>query len=425
MDSVNHLDGVAITGIGLALPLGLTCSDVVKRIRGLDSGVGRLTRFPFEGAAAAEVPEFELRGILRKPRNEKLMSPAVRLAAHAAYHAIAQSGLDLESVDRERVALHTGSGHTGICYDVFFPALSVAWKDDPERDFKNLGGRATRLIDPYFSMHTLSNSGIGLLSAEHDLRGPGCNFVQGDTASARALEAAANDLREGRCDAALAGGYDSLLVKSSFLSYLEGGLLSSSGVQAPFAAGSDGIVLGEGAAFFVLERVEDAAVRGAAPLAILQWSVNASASGGNGLFADGLPALAPALRTALQSEPRPDFVVARGIGTVAGDAEEAPILAEFQHAGSRVTSFKALTGYVGAATAATEIALTILCARAGFLPPAAPLGGRDSTLPFQPETEAAAIERGDLTVLALSGGWTGQGSAMAFKIPASKEKDTA
>ena len=110
----------------------------------------------------------------------------------------------------------------------FFAALEVAETGERDSTYRQLGGRASRLVDRYWSLRTLSNAGLGLLAAEFAARGPSSNFVQGETASAHALEAAYYDVLEGRCDVALAGGYDCLLTPSTYLAYQRAGMLSSS-----------------------------------------------------------------------------------------------------------------------------------------------------------------------------------------------------
>src|SRR5450755_1049209 len=124
------MERVAITGIGLVTPLGLTAAENVARSCRGESGIGPAKAFAVEGHAAqalATVAEFELESCLRFPKNHKFMGRAVQLAMRAAREAVDQSGIDPRKMDGSRVGIHVGSGQTGVEYDHFFPSLIMAW----------------------------------------------------------------------------------------------------------------------------------------------------------------------------------------------------------------------------------------------------------------------------------------------------------
>lgn len=367
---------VAITGVGLVTPLGLTAAENVARSCRGESGIGPASAFAVEGhraQALAMVPEFELEPFLRFPKNYKFMGRAVRFAMRAAREAIDQSGIDPRKLNPARIGIHVGSGQTGVEYDHFFPSLVMAWDAGREMDYKYLGGLPAHLIDRYICLRTLANGGLALLSTEFGIRGPNGNFTQKDTASAQALYAAWLDLLEDRCDVAVAGGYDSLATPGNFLAYQQAGLLSHAEPAAayrPFDTQGDGLVLGEGAGFLVLERWDHAAERSAAILG--EFLGAGSAMGANAQWRPAWSAqtIHQAARQAL-GDLRPDFVVASGAGTLEEDRTEAAALASLVGAATPVTALKSQTGYMGAGTAAAELGLGLLCARQGFLPPIA------------------------------------------------------
>src|ERR1039458_6711071 len=219
---------VAITGVGLVTPLGLTAAENVARSRLAESGIGPARAFAVDGhpaQALATVAGFELEPFLRFPKNYKFMGRAVQFAVRAAREAVDQSGIDPRKMDASRVGIHVGSGQTGVEYDHFFPSLIMAWDAGREMDYKYLGGLPSHLIDRYICRRTLASGGLALLSTEFGIRGPNGNFTQKDTASAQALHAAYLDLLEERCDVAVAGGYDSLATTGNFLAYEQAGLL--------------------------------------------------------------------------------------------------------------------------------------------------------------------------------------------------------
>jgi 3-oxoacyl-(acyl-carrier-protein) synthase len=325
----------------------------------------------------------DFRNLLRLPKNEKYMVRSVRLAMLAALEAVSNSGIrQIPGFTPEKLAIYTGSGQTGLDYQDFFKATSFAWSDDREQDFKYLGGRASRLIDPYFSLKTLSNAALALISAEIEARGPSANYVHSDTASAAALQAACDDLLDGRCDAALAGGYDCLLVPAAIHAFRDAGLLLDADIaraMRPFDRDRNGIALGEAGCFFVLERKSDAQARGADIFGEIVDVELTMDSGGSRRWSVAGDRMKTAFRTARTSVEQLDFVVAHGFGTAEHDLREAEVLASCVEQEIPVTAFKGLTGYLGAATAAVELGLGLLSARNGFIPPVARLESPEPT----------------------------------------------
>ncbi|HTT66357.1 MAG TPA: beta-ketoacyl synthase N-terminal-like domain-containing protein [Bryobacteraceae bacterium] len=412
---------VAITGVGLVTPLGLTATENVARSCRGESAIGPATAFAVAGHAAqalASVAPFDLERSLRVPKNCKFMGRAVQFAMRAAREAIDQSGIDPRQMDAGRVGIQVGSGQTGVEYDHFFPSLIMAWDAGREMDYKYLGGLPSHLIDRYICLRTLANGGLALLSTEFGIRGPNGNFTQKDTASAQALQAAYLDLLEERCDVAVAGGYDSLATPGNFLAYEQAGLLSHADpaeAYRPFDRQADGLVLGEGAGFVVLERWEHAAGRGAAILGELCGA--GSAMGANEQWRPAWTAetICQAVRQAI-GDTQPDFVVACGMGTVEEDRCEAAALAAMVGSGVPVTALKSHTGYMGAGTAAAELGLGLLCARQGFLPGIArhtrAADGGPDLVAGSPRPIAATRPLG----LFLSCSWGGAVAALAVRV---------
>ena len=415
---------VAITGVGLVTPLGLTAEENVARTCRGESGIGPARAFAVEGHAAqalASVADFDVETFLRFPKNSKFMGRAVQFAMRAAREAIDQSGIDPRKMDAARVGIQVGSGQTGVEYDHFFPSLMMAWDAGREMDYKYLGGMPSHLIDRYICLRTLANGGLALLSTEFGIRGPNGNFAQKDTASAQALQAAYLDLLEERCDVAVAGGYDSLATPGNFLAYEQAGLLSHAvpaEAYRPFDQLADGLVLGEGAGFAVLERWEHALERGAAILGEICGAGSAMGANEQWRPAWSAETICQAARQAL-GDARPDFVVASGLGTVAEDRCESAALgslAEIGDRGAPITALKSQTGYLGAGTAAVEMGLGLLCARQGFLPAIARYN--QALTPFPLDLVSGGprrLERNEPLGLFLSCSWGGAVAALAVR----------
>jgi 3-oxoacyl-(acyl-carrier-protein) synthase len=411
---------VAITGVGLVTPLGLTAEENVARSYRRESGIAVARAFEVDGhpaQALASVAGFNVEQFLKYPKNSKFMGRSVQFAMRAAREAVDQSGIDPRKMDASRVGIHVGSGQTGVEYDHFFPSLLMAWDAGRDMDYKYLGGLPSHLIDRYICLRTLANGGLALLSTEFGIRGPNGNFTQKDTASAQAVQAAYLDLLEERCDVAIAGGYDSLATPGNFLAYEQAGLLSHrdpGDAYRPFDADADGLVLGEGAGFLVLERWDHAVRRGAKVLGELCGAGSAMGTAEQWRPAWAAETVCQAAHQAIGGLSI-NFTVASGLGTAAEDSCEAEALGGM--AGPcPVTALKGYTGYMGAGTAAVELGLGLLCARQGFLPAVA---GNTGSHPSQaldlvrhgPRT----IEAREPLGLFLSCSWGGAVAALAAR----------
>lgn len=420
---MQHETDVVVTGVGVAIPLGVVTDTVSQRSLCGESAIAPFRRFVPDGypcQASAEVPDFDLERTLRFPKNEKFMGRAVRCAMHAAWTAVRASEIDLAAWDPYRVAVYAGSGQTGLESAEFFRALEVAHGANDDQAFANLGGRASRLLDRCFSLRTLSNAGVGLLSIELGAKGASDNFVQGDTASALAVASAVQDLLDGRSDVAVAGGFDSLLTVSTFLAYQRSGTLSAAAAERayrPFDRDRDGLVLGEGAAFVVLERAADARRRDAPVLGTIV-GVGTAMETADALEAKASHAALEAAIEAATGGSAVDFVVAHGIGTREGDRAEARLLGEVLGQRVPVTALKSQTGYLGAATSVAELVLALQAARARLVPPIARHDAPDDDFRLSFVTGRALPLAADApTALCLAWSWFGQCTAIAVRAP--------
>lgn len=409
---------IVVTGIGLVTCLGLSAAEAGPRSLRGESGIGPLRYFDVSAhtcTAGACVQPLELTSRLRIPKNQKFMNRSVEFAMLAAKDAIAASHMDLDRMASNRIALHLGSGQSGLEPAEFFAALNLLVETGLPLNYKELGGRPARLIDRYFPLRTLPNAGSGLLSSEISARGPGNNFVQSDTGSALAIATAYYDLAEERCDVALAGGYDSLLTVSNYLAYESQGLLSAAAPERayrPFDRERDGMVLGEGAAILVMERAEDAQRRGAAILGEIAGFGN-SMDITDSAEPIGSEATARAACEQAMGKTPVDCVIAHGIGTPQGDRREAALLAAIFGSAIPITALKSQTGYVGAATAAVEIALGLMAVQQRLIPPIARHQHPDPDFTLDLVWgNARRISSATPSVLCLNWSWTGQCTAL-------------
>jgi 3-oxoacyl-[acyl-carrier-protein] synthase-1 len=257
---------------------------------------------------------------------------------------------------RERVGVVIGTSTSGI-------AEGEAFRADP-------GGH------PDYCYRQQEIGAPALFAARAlGLRGPCLTVSTACSSSAKALLTARNWLEQGLCDAAIAGGADSLcrLTVNGFDAL---GLVSGS-LCRPFQADRTGINIGEGAAVFL-------ASREAAPVRLAGVGESSDAHHISAPHPDGVGAIA-AMRRALEEaglEPgQVDYINLHGTATPANDFAEAKAVREVFGGDTPCTSTKPLTGHTLGAAGATEAGLCWLLMDGGALPAQTACSHYDATLP--------------------------------------------
>lgn len=189
--------------------------------------------------------------------------------------------------------------------------------------------------------------------------------------AAAAIGAAADMLRDGLVDAAIAGGTDALCR----LTYSGFNVLQAVDPHPcrPFDASRAGITLGEGAGYLVLEREEDARRRGAVPLAELAgWGSSCDAHHPTAPAEDGRGA-ERAMRAALEDAGMPasdiHYVNAHGTGTPLNDSAESLAIARVMGSRIPVSSSKSFFGHTLGASGGIEAVVSVLAIRNQYMPP--------------------------------------------------------
>ncbi len=213
------------------------------------------------------------------------------------------------------------------------------------------------------------------LQAAYGLDGPSQIVANACASGANAVGHAYDLIRSRREELVIAGGYEALtdLIFSGFDSLQA----LSTTLCRPFDVGRDGLMLGEGAAFVVLEEAGHARKRGAEPLArIMGYGQSTDLHHLTQPAPDGA-ALVRAMEAALACEKtdasRVGYLNAHGTGTPMNDGAEAAAYERVQggilKSGMKISSTKAAVGHTLGAAGAIEAVFALQAVRTGQLPP--------------------------------------------------------
>lgn len=363
------MNEVVVSGLGVVSPHGDDAEGMFSAVLRGESAVQPIFPDLARPAAAATLAFDESRWFT------KLQLAGVdrvsQLAVASADLAVRDAG-GLGEADRERIGVYAGCGMGGAA------ALEAAYRS---------GGRVPPLTIPAF----MPNAPAGHVAMRLGVLGPVITYSVACASSAVAIAEAAKALRNGEIDVAIAGGSEALIVPGVLLAWQAmmtlAGFAPGEAARAcrPFASDRSGFVLGEGAAFLVLETAGRARARGARVYAKLAgWGLSCDATH---LTKPDVGGQQRALRAALkQADLQPadvGYCNAHGTATKIGDAVEAEALRGVWGAAAdhlRVSSTKALHGHLLGGAGALEAVITVLALHQRQLPPNAHCESPDSAL---------------------------------------------
>ncbi|MBK8074484.1 MAG: SDR family NAD(P)-dependent oxidoreductase [Kineosporiaceae bacterium] len=277
------------------------------------------------------------------PMVAKQMDEGQRWTISAARAALVDAGWPAWDIDSDKVAVVLGNAiggekHYRSSMRIEMPEFLRALTNSPA--FAALDGATRERVlaeasTSYLANFTeitedtmpgeLSNVLAGRVANLFNFRGP--NFTT-DAACASGLAAtwaAVDGLIEGHYDAVITGGVDRNMSVSAFVKFCKIGALSADGTR-PFDAGANGFVMGEGAALFVLQRLEDAEKAGRRIYAVLTGLAGSSDGKGKGITAPNPVGQKLALQRAWAmagADPASAGAIeAHGTSTSVGDAAE-------------------------------------------------------------------------------------------------------
>jgi 3-oxoacyl-[acyl-carrier-protein] synthase II len=361
-----------ITGLGLVTPIGTGVDAFRAGLRRAESPVRRIDRFdpsPFRSQVAAQVDDFDPLAWM-PPKTARQLDRFSQFGMVAGRLALDDAGMrpgDAGAPDPDRVGIYLGSALGGIAF--------------AEEQHERYLEKGIRQVAPTLALAVFGGAAPANLGIALDVRGPILSTANSCASGGVALGEALGDLREGRVDAAIAGGAEVPLSPLAFGAFdiiraLSAGRNDEPERAArPFDADRDGFVMGEGAALLVLEEAVSAERRGATPYAeILGYGATSDAHHMVQPRADGREAARAATIAMDDGGVDPaeiDYVNAHASSTPIGDVAEARALtiALGERAATvPVSGTKALYGHPLGASGAIEAAICALAIRDGWAP---------------------------------------------------------
>ncbi|WP_329063434.1 beta-ketoacyl-[acyl-carrier-protein] synthase family protein [Streptomyces sp. NBC_01429] len=413
---------VVITGIGVRAPGGAGTKEFWSLLTDGRTATRAISFFdasPFRSRIAGEV-DFDAAAEGLSPREIRRMDRATQFAVACTREAIADSGLELDSLDPHRIGVSLGS------------AVASATSLENEYLVMSDAGREW-LVDPgYLSPHMFDYLSPGVMPAEvawaAGAEGPVAMVSDGCTSGLDSVGYAVQLIREGTVDTVVAGAADtpiSPIVVACFDAIKATTPRNDDPEHAsrPFDGSRNGFVLAEGAAMFVLEEYGAARARGAHIYAeVGGYATRCNAYHMTGLKKDGRE-MAEAIRVALDESRLDrgaiDYINAHGSGTKQNDRHETAAYKRSLGERARevpISSIKSMVGHSLGAIGSIEIAASLLAIDANVVPPTANLRTADPECDLDYVPLTAREQRVD-TVLTVGSGFGGFQSAMVLHDP--------
>lgn len=366
-----ELKRVVVTGLGAVTPIGNDVETTWKNAINGVSGAGPITQFDaskFKTQFACEVKDLDLSKYFDRKELRKA-DRYTHLAVAAAEESIADSGMDFEKLNCDRIGVVVSSGIGGI----------KTFEEEVGFYYQNL--EAGPKFNPFFIPKMISDIATGLISMRHGLRGPNFGTVSACASSTHSAICGFDLIRLGKADAIIVGGAEAAVSAGGIggfnaLTALSTRNDSPQTASRPFSASRDGFVLGEGAACLVLEELEHALARGAKIYAeVVGGGMSADAYHLTASHPEGVGAklvMRSALQDANMTAEEIDYINVHGTSTPVGDPSELKAIKEVfgDHAYKlNISSTKSMTGHLLGAAGATEALLSVLAVQNDMVPP--------------------------------------------------------
>lgn len=366
-----ELKRVVVTGLGCVTPVGNNPEETWASLVAGNSGAAPITHFDsskFKTHFACEVKNLNVNDYIDRKEARKI-DPYAQFAMIAADQAVKDCGIDLETVDKNRIGVVFGVGIGGIkTFEDEVSYYATHMDSDPK-------------FNPFFIPKMIADICAGHISIKYGFHGPNYVTTSACASSSNALADAFNLIRLGKANIIVSGGAEAAITEGGLGGFNAMHALSTRNdepekASRPFSASRDGFVMGEGAGCIILEELEHAKARGAKIYAeMVGEGMSADAHHITASHPEGLGAklvMSEALKDAGMKPEDIDYINVHGTSTHVGDISEVKAIKDlFGDAAYKlnISSTKSMTGHLLGAAGAVEAMACILAINNGIIPP--------------------------------------------------------
>lgn len=358
---------VVITGMGVVAPQANTPQGFFDALLQGQSGISRIRAEFVEQLDTQIAAQATFDGTEHFTKQQlALLDRVSQFALYSAQEAVKDAHLDIANLDLTRTGCYMGTGMGGA--------------SSTEEGYDRLFNQKANRLKPFTVLMAMNGAAASQIAMQYQLAGPNMTYTTACSSSAIAIGEATRQIQHGYCDVMLAGGTEALLTFGTIKAWEALRTLAKEDEQGawrsckPFSADRTGLVLGEGAAVFVLESLDHALARGAKIYA--EVSGYGTTNDGNHITQPTVAGQARAMQAALTNAGleanQIGYINAHGTGTLLNDATETAAIKQVfgEHAKSlAVSSTKSMHGHLMGAAGAVELVATTLALTQGKLPP--------------------------------------------------------